>query len=105
MSCDTRKRSSGFLTRSHTNRAAQLLNMARDLKFRIEEEEVLYYQSSENKGADQLRAYREADLRLCFRICKKQVFSQHGSYTITMTSGLIPGSTMPVAVGTMGRHI
>ena len=24
-----------------------------------------------NKGADQLRGYREADLRLCFRICKK----------------------------------
>ena len=23
---------------------------------------------SENKGADQLRGYREADLRLCFRI-------------------------------------
>ena len=30
---------------------------------------------SENIGADQLRGYREADLRLCFRICKKQVFS------------------------------
>ena len=25
---------------------------------------------SENKGADKLRGYREADLRLCFRICK-----------------------------------
>ena len=23
---------------------------------------------------------READLRLCFRICKKQVFSRRGSY-------------------------
>ena len=29
---------------------------------------------SENKDADQLRGYREADLRLCFRICKKPVF-------------------------------
>ena len=29
---------------------------------------------SENKGADQLRGYREADLRLCFRICKKSGF-------------------------------
>ena len=29
----------------------------------------------ENKGADQLRGYREVDLRLCFRICKKSVFS------------------------------
>ena len=29
---------------------------------------------SENKGANQLRSYSKADLRLCFRICKKQVF-------------------------------
>ena len=28
--------------------------------------EGLYYLCSENKGADQLRGYREADLRLCF---------------------------------------
>ena len=35
----------------------------------------LYYPFSENIGADQLRGYREADLRLCFRICKKPVFS------------------------------
>ena len=28
--------------------------------------EELCYPSSENKGADQLRGYREADLRLCF---------------------------------------
>ena len=35
----------------------------------------MYYPCSENKGADQLRGYREADLRLCFRICKKLVFS------------------------------
>ena len=28
--------------------------------------EELYYLCSENKGADQLRGYREADLRLCF---------------------------------------
>ena len=27
-----------------------------------------------------LRGYREADLRLCFRICKKPVFSRRGSY-------------------------
>ena len=38
------------------------------------------YLCSENKGADQLRGYREADLRLCFRICKKPVFSKRGSY-------------------------
>ena len=38
------------------------------------EEEGLYYLCSENKGADQLRGYREADLRLCFRICIKSGF-------------------------------
>ena len=37
--------------------------------------EGLYYPCSENKGADQLRGYREADLRFCFLICKKPVFS------------------------------
>ena len=29
---------------------------------------------SENKGADQLRGYCKADLRLCFRLCKLLVF-------------------------------
>ena len=29
----------------------------------------MYCLCSENKGADQLRGYREADLRLCFRLC------------------------------------
>ena len=42
--------------------------------------EGLYYLCSENKGADQLRGYREADLRLCFPICKKPVFSRRGSF-------------------------
>ena len=42
--------------------------------------EGLYYLFSENKGADQLRGYREADLRLCFPISKKPVFSRRGSY-------------------------
>ena len=39
----------------------------------------MYYPSSENKGADQLRGYREADLRLCFLPCKLLVFSRTGS--------------------------
>ena len=39
----------------------------------------MYYLCSENKDADQLRGYREADLRLCFRICKNPVFSRRGS--------------------------
>ena len=60
---------------SDTNRAVQPQKVARDLKFRTEEVEGLYYPCSENKGADQLGGYREADLRLCFRICKNPVFS------------------------------
>ena len=41
----------------------------------------MYYLCSENKDADQLRGYREADLRLCFRICKLLVFSCEGSFS------------------------
>ena len=40
----------------------------------------MYYPCSENKDADQLRGYREADLRLCFRIGRLLVFSRTGSY-------------------------
>ena len=36
----------------------------------------MYYPCSENKDDDQLHGYREADLRLCFGICKKPVFSR-----------------------------
>ena len=38
-----------------SSQAIQPLDMARGLKFRIYEIEVLYLRSSENKGADQLR--------------------------------------------------
>ena len=44
-----------FPNRSDTNRSVQSQKIARILKFRIQVEEKLYYQSSENKGADQLR--------------------------------------------------
>ena len=64
-----------YPTRSNTNQAVQPQNIASGLKFRILEVERLHYPCSENKGADQLRGYCTADLRLCFRICKKQVFS------------------------------
>ena len=42
--------------------------------------EILYLESiiyvcSENKSADQLHGQWAADLRLCFHICKNQVFS------------------------------
>ena len=36
----------------------------------------MYYPCSENKGAEQLRGYREADLRLCFRRWRLLVFSR-----------------------------
>ena len=48
------------------------------LKFWILEKEGLYYLCSENKGADQLRGYHEADLRLCFRKCRLLVFPHSG---------------------------
>ena len=35
---------------------------------------------SENKGADQLRGYREAGLCLCFCLCRLLVFSCGGSF-------------------------
>ena len=66
-----RKPTFWFLTWSDTNQAMQLLKMARGLKFRIKKIEGLYYLSSENKGADQLRGNCKADLRLCFRIYAK----------------------------------
>ena len=75
-----RKPTFWFPTWSDTNQAVQLQKMTSGLKFRIWKVEGLYYLCSENKGADQLRGYREADLRLCFRICKKPVFSRRGSY-------------------------
>ena len=39
----------------------------------------MYYPCSEYKGADQLRGYRKADLRLCFRKCRLLVFPWGGS--------------------------
>ena len=63
-------RSSGFLTRSYTNRSVQSQKQTRTSTFRILEEEELYYLCSENKGSDQLRNYYEADLCLGFRIGK-----------------------------------
>ena len=67
-------------TRSDTNRAVQSQKMVGGWKFWIKKVEVLYYPCSENKGADQLRSYCEADLRLCFRPCRLFVFPCGGSY-------------------------
>ena len=64
-----------FPNRSDTNQAVQSQKQTGSLKFRIQKEKEVYYPCSENKGADQLRGYREADLCLCFRICRLLVFS------------------------------
>ena len=53
---------------------------SRGLKSRIiKEEEVLFNLCSKYKGTDQLCGNHVADLRLCFCICKKQVFSRGSS--------------------------
>ena len=46
----------------------------------------MYYSSSENKGADQLRSYCEADLRLCFRLYRLFVFPCGGSIHKTLSA-------------------
>ena len=74
----------GDSDQSDTNRAVQAQKMARSLKFRIKEDEKSYYPSSENKGADQLRSYCEADLRLRFHIDQNPVSSRCAS----LVSGL-----------------
>ena len=56
-------------TRSNTGQPVQSQKMTRSLKvWKVEE---LYYPSSENDGADQLRS--EADLRVRFRIGKIRI--------------------------------
>ena len=75
MSRETRKRSSGFPTRSDTNWLIEYQKKVRILAFWVDVEEELYYLSSENKGADQLCRYCTAHLRLCCHIGKNPVFS------------------------------
>ena len=79
-------------TRSDTIRALQLLDMAK--RFEILDLGsggyvllLLYYPSSENKGANHLHGYCEAEIRLCFSICKNQVFSWHGSFVVNLVLG------------------
>ena len=71
-----------FPNRSDTNQPVQTQKRARSLEFRIKVEEELYYPSSENKGADQLRSYCEADPSLCFRLCRLLVFPCGGSFIL-----------------------
>ena len=65
-----RKPAMWFPNRSDTNQAVQSQKQASSLKFRIKEEEELFYPCSENKDADQLCSYCTADLCLCFRISR-----------------------------------
>ena len=48
------------------------------------------------KAVDQLRGCCEADLRLCFRICKKPVFSRSGSDYFNMRFRRIVSSVIPL---------
>ena len=66
--------------------------MAGGLKFRIKEVEGLYYLCSEIKGADQLGGYREADLHLCFRICKNR-FSHDAAQKVRASDNKINGGS------------
>ena len=71
----------------------------------------MYYPSSENKGADQLRSYCEADLRLCFRICRLFVFPWGGSYMMiaendelySLLNGTLYSKTGLLPMGKQGR--
>ena len=49
----------------------------------------MYNPNSENKGADQLRGYREADLRLCFCLCRLLVFPCGGSNNCSIDGSLL----------------
>ena len=54
----------------------------------------MYYPCSENKGADQLRGYRGAGLRLCFRIMQivgfllRRLISYHMYFQVVSKSAL-----------------
>ena len=49
----------------------------------------MHYPCRENKGADQLRSYCEADLRHRFRLCRLLVFPWGGSYISMLSSHVI----------------
>ena len=66
-------------SRSDTIQAVQAQKMATGWKFWFKKVEELYYLSSENKGGDQLRSYCEANLHLCFCLCRLLVFPCGGS--------------------------
>ena len=78
------------------NKCAAQLNSDGEVDrcFVIHPEDKLYYPSSENKGADQLRSYCEADLRLCLSLGRLLDFPCGGSniiltYFISISAAMI----------------
>ena len=65
-----------FPNRFVTNRPVKA-QMARSVKFN--RKALMYYSTSENKGADQ---FRKADLRLCFCLCTLLAFSLGSSNSV-----------------------
>ena len=55
----------------------------------------MYYSCSEKKGADQLHGHCEADLRLCFCICRLLVFPRGGSIKDMQKGGYWIRSILP----------
>ena len=70
MSCVMRNQSSGFPARYDMNQAVQPWKMARGLKFWVSEKRDCITYVAKTKVLISI-----ADLLLCFRICKMQVFS------------------------------
>ena len=69
-----------FPNRSDTNRPVQVQKRARSLKFPIQVEEELYYLSSENKGADQLRGTAKLVCAFVFPLYADCWFSHEASH-------------------------
>ena len=79
-----------FPNRSDTNRPVQLQKKAISMKFWIKPEEELYYPWNENKGADQLRGYREAGLRLLFSHDAYCLFSAKEVHFFEKVTNVLP---------------
>ena len=85
MSLVVRNWSSGFPTRSYTNRAVQPQKMARGLKFQINIVEELYYPYSENKGADQLRSNAQLICVFVFAYAKSRFSHNEAQMILTLS--------------------
>ena len=95
-----RKPTFWFPTWSDTNQAVRLQKIV----------EGLDYLFSQNKGADQLRGYREADLRLCFAHMQHVGFLMNGSLyvlkvlEIPRKRWLRPNMTEKLLTGTLSLN-